>query len=837
MAASASTMHGCTLARQSCTPPLARVRAARRRGAHVDVNEPRAPAVMPRVPLEAHTALLVADDRANDTCSGVGNGDCGLRAKVMTLGPWVGVATSWATVGIGLWWAMSALYFGNNTVRCATFIPVADGWSPEARALESGLGALPILLRNFFVVWLLWKVCRKFSGFEDDGAHVVRAMLVGRGSTLGAAPKAGWDAIVGSRSSEEGGGAQSTWTQAREARRLTQQQAVASASAKALCWHTSQPLVYLVVLRIYSCYIASLGNVQCHLATVVAAREVIYLASIALGIWQSPVFLLLDPVTAWNEASSWLEGTVRIAMYVLTPHNYVAFSLANRLRAWRRTFLGLAAIQIVADFASCFALATLMAGGIRAQNDTPTALIIGYAITSFGFLLFFGPLSAASSLREGMDRSKSRWIRCVLTVAGISLVLALSYIVLLLVLLISGTDVFCKGWTFQSDPCNGHGECYAATQCRCELGFGPELSYDGEPLCSRGHSPCTGFQLQRALAAGDNTCCFGHGNITAGERCSCDPGFGPESIDDLSDYQQADGMRQTLGEPLCTRHIVCTAEKLRYAVTKHEEVACGGPHFPGSRLLTPEWGEALTHWTNDSVPEAEWTLCFSSFPESRHGQGGWECDAAAFHLQCDQYNATVSVVHTGVETTSQGMVGNYTYGGFAAGSWNMSVCCEDPRNECGREEYPPAYVYYCWDQSTSQDFLFDLWMPGRGGGARPQRFLPTGANAHYQYVGPEQWPGWGTHDLRMGTLNVGPHQGADNGCLGHYAECGLGGTYGGPANSDLCEGTRTLIDGFEVWRPACTTCGGHGTCDHSTRVCACFAGYTLANPATCVLDA
>ena len=67
-------------------------------------------------------------------------------------------------------------------------------------------------------------------------------------------------------------------------------------------------------------------------------------------------FLLMDPVTAWNEADTRAEKVIRISMYVLTPHNYVAFCLANCFRGWRRTFLGLAAIQIIADLASCFAL-------------------------------------------------------------------------------------------------------------------------------------------------------------------------------------------------------------------------------------------------------------------------------------------------------------------------------------------------------------------------------------------------------------------------------------------------------------------------------------------------
>ena len=56
-----------------------------------------------------------------------------------------------------------------------------------------------------------------------------------------------------------------------------------------------------------------------------------------------------------------------VAMYVLTPHNYTALCLANRFRGWRRTFLGLAGIQVLADLSSCFALGALMAGAILKQ--------------------------------------------------------------------------------------------------------------------------------------------------------------------------------------------------------------------------------------------------------------------------------------------------------------------------------------------------------------------------------------------------------------------------------------------------------------------------------------
>ena len=44
----------------------------------------------------------------------------------------------------------------------------------------------------------------------------------------------------------------------------------------------------------------------------------------------------MDPITAWQEADSRLDKVARAAMYLLTPHNYVALCLANRFRGWRR---------------------------------------------------------------------------------------------------------------------------------------------------------------------------------------------------------------------------------------------------------------------------------------------------------------------------------------------------------------------------------------------------------------------------------------------------------------------------------------------------------------------
>jgi hypothetical protein len=240
----------------------------------------------------------------------------------------------------------------------------------------------------------------------------------------------------------------------------------------------------------YRCYIASLGGWQPRFAAIVAAREMLYLGSTVLAVWQCPVFLLMDPVTAWKEAEGRLERVQRATMYVLTPHNYTALCLANRFRGWRRTFLGLAGIQVLADISSCLGLAALIEGAIEQQKDpnsnrTPTAIIIGYVITASGFILFFGPLSVATSLKGAADKSRHSCVRAGLGLAGGGLLCALLYTVLLYVLLIGGWfNPYCNGFTFNSDPCNSNGECYGVAQCRCDPGFGPNASYTGEPRCA-----------------------------------------------------------------------------------------------------------------------------------------------------------------------------------------------------------------------------------------------------------------------------------------------------------------------------------------------------------------
>eukprot|EP01045_Picozoa_sp_COSAG04_P025370 COSAG04_NODE_3319_length_2939_cov_23.714085_1_plen_716_part_00 len=576
------------------------------------------------------------------------------------VGRWLLVAALYAGLGAALWLAMLELYFGSaETCQSAA-------WDRENDEVETLIGALPIALRNALLLALGWQVCRRLTGFHDreqGRPGLAQALLVGgHGAGDGQARDAGWTAIVGSGGGALGAASQPTWEEAREARGLTVRQAISSAVVKLVLWHCSQPVVYLSMLFLYRCYVASLGEWQMYFASIVAAREVLYLGSTLLAAWQCPVFLLMDPITAWKEASGWLERLMRGAMYVLTPHNYVALCLANRFRGWERLFLGLAGIQVVADLASCFALGALLAGGIEKaanstviespEEETPAALVIGYVLTASGFLLFFGPLSVVSSLRGAADRNKHTCTRLGFGASGVSLLSSLLYILVLYGLLFEGTfNPFCDDFTFRSNPCHSNGQCYGAGQCRCELGFGPELSYSGEPLCARDGMPCTKSQLERAPTGGGEVCCSHHGTVAAG-ACECEPGLGPEVPDN-------DVTPEVL---LCSWQTVCTAAQLQRAKDSDDEAACGGAHFPGSRLLTPEWGTTLNGWVTE-----EWGNELSGWTHAQHWRrccSTFEgCDTGAkFHAACDSHNTTLTVAHNAGDGGSN--PGNFTFGGF-----------------------------------------------------------------------------------------------------------------------------------------------------------------------------
>jgi hypothetical protein len=501
---------------------------------------------------------------------------------------WGGWALGYLLVAVGLWKLMDELYFGFLGDASGEAVCDATFGSTAKPGLEYFVGCAPTYYRGSLLLFVVKKVCESAAGFKSRGG--LSEGLVGAGG----AERAGWLALV----QPAAAAAQPTWAEAREARGLTQRQAVSIATLKLMFWHLVQPTVYLGLLFVYRCFVAKLGKTQQALASVVAAREVLYIVSLVFATAKLPAFLLLDLRTVWTESAS-LQRFVRLAMYVLTPHNYVALCSAARFPDWRRAFLGLAATQVIADLASCFALAALLASTIEQSADATTAgpLKVGYSITAFGFLLFFGPLSIVMNLEAAATGRLQQ--HCVIRVgrgiAGASLLLAWGYLMLVVVLLMFGKDVFCPGerWynglTFQGDPCIGHGACYAAAQCRCDAGFGPEASVSGEQLCAR------------------------HG-------------------------------------------VVCTAGQLQRAVADHEEAGCGGPHFPGSRLLTPEWGEQLNEWTGRQ--DQKWELCYSSFT---HGKNS----PLPFHLQCSKFATTLTVLHNSL---------NHTFGGFVRSRFTLTSC-------------------------------------------------------------------------------------------------------------------------------------------------------------------
>jgi len=113
----------------------------------------------------------------------------------------------------------------------------------------------------------------------------------------------------------------------------------------------------------------------------------------------------------------------------------------------------------------------------------------------------------------------------------------------------------------------------------------------------------------------------------------------------------------------------------------------------------------------------------------------------------------------------------------------------------------------------------------RGGRVEAGSRLSMGAaNFDLGDLSDDEEDAWGGDDLDMGY----------DGPLGGIGYCHQGTTYAGSPN-EICGGEMNWgATQLEVWRPACTACGGHGACDAITRVCACEAGYALANPATCV---
>jgi hypothetical protein len=321
-------------------------------------------------------------------------------------------------------------------------VPEGSNASGGRAALITLVGSAPIWGRN--TVFLVLAYLRRGQGADKT-----------TGEIRSESKAAGWLTIVGGSSK---------WSDARRARGLSQCQAVSTALGMLLLWHWSQSAAYFAVLEFYKCYRGFMDyesvGVQGVLALIVAAREAVYVASTLLAVLTCPAFLLLDPVTAWTEADTVAQKVARLLTLVLAPHNYVLLCLANKFRNWRRVFVALVGIQVVADFASCFALGSLWLSKIH-NGDVPLSLMIGFTITALSFLLFFGPMALLASVAQACDSARSTWQRVGFGVLALSKLLGLVYLCAGGVLLCMKVDIVCIGYTFSDLPdCHGrsHGQ-------------------------------------------------------------------------------------------------------------------------------------------------------------------------------------------------------------------------------------------------------------------------------------------------------------------------------------------------------------------------------------------
>ena len=398
-------------------------------------------------------------------------------------------------------------------------------------------------------------------------------ILTGHG--IGAAPPprqvAGWASIAGDDNVIHGtndsyvfgsAGHQATWS-AQDALMLTRWQAISVVALKLTCWHWSQPVVYCWVFFVYFC---TLSRNQQIAGSIIGAREAIYLISTLIALVKCPSFLLLDMSTVWCE-----EGTSRfarfrhVAMYLLTPHIFVSLCIANSSDMLRKIFVPLTACEVIADFASCFALGALLSPG----SNAPTALIIGYAITALGFTCFFGPLMvkelwtlsnsfskggpstvdsnmnfqtsntfgtlpdfAGDAARRAAKKRREKQIadrrKCLSRCASLSLLLGLVYVLVGGMQLASGVDIYCTGYTGSVPDCS-HGRCFAG-QCRCIAGF-TGANCDIRDPCALAVEPCCsggscGPHWQNCTLSGGCSCAHNY----AGTSCQLDCGAHGSSI-------------------------------------------------------------------------------------------------------------------------------------------------------------------------------------------------------------------------------------------------------------------------------------------------------------------
>ena len=210
---------------------------------------------------------------------------------------------------------------------------------------------------------------------------LVRMLLTGHGLRPVPRLKAGWVAITDDAS------AQSTWHEARESLGLTVQQAVGVSVTKLLLWHWSQPVAFLSVFFVYYC---QLDRKEVIFGLVVTAREVLYLATTLAGILVCPAYLLLDMSTVWDEAESKMSAYWHLAMYILTPHNYVALCLTVNFSE-RGAVQNLRHRKKMASFGICTCCMTILVIWLayaRTTNRWSLAAAAGCWLLLFGPFLF-----------------------------------------------------------------------------------------------------------------------------------------------------------------------------------------------------------------------------------------------------------------------------------------------------------------------------------------------------------------------------------------------------------------------------------------------------------------
>jgi hypothetical protein len=686
------------------------------------------------------------------------------------------------------------LYFG-TAAACDS---VAEASSRNA--LHWFVGLLPTLGRMLLIGVALFvtdKLCKCAGMLSEEAStgSLGRSLLFGAGGGDGDAASAGWHAIVGGGTVPQAG--QATWAEARRDRKLTKRQAKTVAALKFVFWHSSQPIAYMWLLAAYRCYVADLGPDQQRLAAVVAVREILYLGTTILAVKFCPVFLLLDLKTVWNEAETPLQRFTRIAMYLFCPHNFVALTLSKRFPQWVRVFLVLAFVQVLADVSSCYALVYLIAsnqkfhdtsavnasivelggGGDALQQDI-VPLQIGYSITSFGFLLFFGPLSIVSSLQGALDTQRHKALRAAKGLAGGVLATIWGGIMVLLVwLLFFDGSPLCALGLVLGDPCSSHGHCFGAAQCTCDTGYGPESKLSGTDLCS-----CKfGFidenqHCDHPTGCDTNPYCGSHGTcvaVGANYTCACGNGWSGEMCDhptgcDSKPCQHGGTCTANGGSHTCQ----CTSHRAG------AECACaaGWDGAACNRSTGCDSAPACGHGTCVADGASHSCKCDKGWKDSQDGQFACSAGTGCDTKPCGEHAKTCNAVGSDHECICKnGWTGDQICG-------QPTGCDADP---CG--------------------------INGTGHGAS---CTPHGARHHCTCKG--EWSG-------------------DKDCLTPPCEthndCGPHGTCeehdDDPAHTCNCRGewsgSKCLVGPCEVHN----TCGTHGTCrvDRDSHSCTCKSGW------------